>query len=283
MMSEEASCIVIIGIAIWFIVTINLFIPQKTAELTTNQIRRLEQIDQCNVLEDLIVTAENVLTENLKQQMSIEAMNLRAVIWDDAPSSGTMEPYFNKNFKIIRYDKTYEDLSNKKFDYSAQYTLSLGKIWEKFIFIRVGNKFVTIFLSYTMKYYADSIDSDNIEKFCSEALKRMFNKTFILEQNLYHHGLSSDQDKSKGQYFLIQHGAHEGFREKIISSIEDGLDKQEEVAKDKQSSCIMKIQNGQMSLHSIRYSINLDFTYPDFHAYCEKRFQKQYHTIKKDL
>ena len=273
--NEICSCLCFIGLSILAAVPFLVIIfhgQNQITDLTTKQIRLLHQVDKCETLESLIMTVEQVLNEDVRDQMPIESSNIRAVIWNEVPSGEIIETYFDKNLRTIKYDKTYQDLKKKDFDYTGQHTLLSGRYWEKIIFIRIEKKFITLFFSYTMQSYAASTSSNHIEKFFSEVLKRMYNKLSNPTKILDSHRFPSLEDQHKAVYFLIKYDSLEGYTQKMIPSIDDGLKEQEEIDDRKQSSCILKIQGGQKSLLSIRYSMYPDSTIPDFHAYYEIKY-----------
>nr|ACD54704.1 unknown [Adineta vaga] len=266
-----------------FVYFISLFSSKQTTDIATRQSDLLSEIDNSQTLEGLVMTVEQVLSEDIKAQSLMESSNVRAIIWNEVPSGEKVEIYFDKIFNTIKYDKTYQDLAKKNFDYTGQYTSFQGKNWEKFLFIRTENEYITLFLSYTMRSNIDSTSLNQFEKFFGEVSKRMFNKLHHPSKSLCGHRRPSLQDKSKIEYFLVKYDVHQGFIQQIISSIEDGLIEQEEIDKKKQSSCILKIENGQNSLHSIRYSIQPGFLIPDFHAFYKIQVDKQDSTIHNDL
>ncbi len=239
----------------------------EATDVIAKEIRLLDQIDNAQVVQGLIMNVDQVLNDYITDQMSVESNKVRAIIWKELPSDKMLKSHFDKNFKVIKYDETYQDFSMKKFDYTRHDTLLDGRTWEKFVFIRVQNEFITLFFSYTMKSNIASTASSNIGKFFSDASVRMFNKLFHPTKSVYSHGMSLVQNKTAVQYIFVHHDNRDGYIQRIIPSFEDGLKEQEQIDKRKLSSCILIIKDGQKSLHSIRHPIIRGYIVPDFHAH----------------
>jgi hypothetical protein len=229
------------------------------------------------------MNVDQVLNDYIRDQMSVESNKVRAIIWNELPSTDTLKDYFNQNFKVIKYDKTYQHFPMKNFDYTRHDTLLEGRTWEKFVFVRVQNEIITLFLSYTMKSNIASTDSSNIGKFFSDASVRMFNKLFHPTKSVYSHGMSLVQNKTAVQYFFVHHHGLDGYIQRMIASFQDGLKEQEDIDKRKLSSCILIIKDGQKSLHSIRHPIIRGYIVPDFHAHYGIPIQNCHSTIHHDL
>jgi hypothetical protein len=239
----------------------------EATDVIAKEIRLLNQIDNAQVVQGLIMNVDQVLNDYIRDQMSVESNKVRAIIWNQLPSNNTLKYYFDQNFKVIKYDDTYQDFPMKNFDYTRHDTLLEGRTWEKFIFVRVQNEIITLFFSYTMKLNIDSSTSSNIGKFFSDTSVRMFNKLFHPVKSVYSHGMILVNNKTAVQYFLVHHDNRDGYIERIIPSFEDGIKQQEEIDKRKLSSCILIINDGQKSLHSIRHPIIRGYIVPDFHAH----------------
>ena len=261
-------------------------------DLLVKEIRLLDRIDNSQIVQNLIMNFDQVLNDYINDQVSVESQCVRAIIWNKLPADSVLEHYFKENFKVIKYDATYRDLSDKTFDYTRYQTLSNGRTWEKFVYVRVQNEYITLFFSYTVKWsifdylpFVKSyrISTSTIEKFFSEASVRMFTKLFDPSKSVYSHGLSLVDDKSTVRYIFVYHNSRDGFIEKAIPSFEDGLREQENFDQQKLSSCIVMIKGGQKSLHSIRHPIIRGHIVPNFHAYYGIQNGKQHSTLHQDL
>lgn len=261
----------------------------EAIDLIAKEIYLLDQIDKSQVIEGLITTVDQVLNNYISDQMSVESKRIRVTIWNQLPSERMLEPYFDQNFKLIKYDQTYRDLSTKKFDFTRFQALSQERTWEKFAFLRVQDEFITLFFSYTRKSsiwdylpFTNTVDS-RLEDFFSNVFKRMCNKLSHPSKSLYSHGSSLVNDKSVAQYRLVYHDNRDGYVERHISSYDDGLQEQAKFDQRKLSSCILMSKDGQTSLHSIRHPIIPGYILPDFHAYYEMQIPKQHSTVHQDL
>ncbi|CAF3703090.1 unnamed protein product [Adineta steineri] len=235
--------------------------------MIAEEIRLLDRVDNTQTIQSLMMQVDSVLNIYLSQQTSITTSNVRLIIWNKSLTDEKLETYFNKNFEIIKYDETYRDFQDKNFDYTRHSTMSNNGIWEKFIFLRVENEIITLFLSYTMESNSALAGSSKIDEFLTHTLTRMFNKIFNPYKSVYNHGIRLITDDKVIQYMFVYHDNHEGFVERMVPSFEDGLREQATIDQLKLSSCILKIEKGLKSLHSVRHPISAGFVVPNFHAH----------------
>mgnify|MGYP001088609205 CR=1 FL=1 len=261
-----------------FLYIITSATSETSTELTGKEIRLLDQIDNAQVLPSLIMNLEHVLNNYITDKICIERNALRVILWSELPSNNAFENYFKTNFKIIKYDETYRDLILKKYDYTREGTFQEGRTWVRFVYVPVPEGFLTLFFSYTVKprncwlwfwcsLEVSSSTLSNIENFINSASCRMYDKLLNPNKSIYGHGLSLVSSEGKTQYFFVHHDGDRGYIEQLIPSFTDGLAKQEQINKQKLSSCILIIANGQKSLHSIRHPHPPGHIIPDFHAY----------------
>ena len=274
---------------------ISIFVTSVTlTELTVKEIRLLDQIDNSQVLPSLIINFDQALNYYIKDHISVETNAIRAILWNELPSNNAFEQHFKTNFKIIKYDETYRDLTRRKLDYTKEGKFQDGKTWERFVYVPVPDGFLTLFISYTIKprncwfWFWCSAETPlstvlDIESFIDNAAVRMFDKLQNPTKSIYSHGLSLVSNKYKIQFLFVYHDGRDGYIEKMIPSFKDGLAEQERINKQKLSSCIVMIKDGQKSLHSIRHPTIPGHIVPDFYSYYGINPEKKHSTPHMEL
>ena len=274
---------------------VNLFIRSVTlTDLAAKEIRLLDAIDNSQVLPSLVINVDEAFNNYIRGQIAVERNAMRAVVWKKLPSSDDLEQHFRTHFKIIKFDRTYQDLIKKDFDYTSQGTFQVGETWERIVFTPLLDGYLTLFLSYTIKqrscwfwFWCSAEIPQNtmldIESFVNRVSVRMFDKLLNPTKSIYRHGMLLISNKSMVQFLLVYHDGRNGYVEKPVSSFDDGLREQQQIDKKKLSSCILMIKAGQKSVYSIRHPIIQGYTIPDFHAYYKINRENSHSTPHMEL
>ncbi|CAF1431623.1 unnamed protein product [Adineta ricciae] len=274
---------------------INIFVKSVTlTDLTAAKIRFLDRIDNSQMLSTLTVNVDGALNGYIRDHVSVKASTTRVIVWNELPTGYELEQHFRTSFKSITYDDTYQNFIKKDFDYTNQGTFQMGRTWERFVFARIPDGYLTLFLSYTVKEEScwlgigcrtevPSHIISEIKNFINDVSVRMFDKLLHPTKSIYSHGLHLVSDNSVIRFILVYHDGGNGYIEKPISSFNEGLKEQERINERKLSSCILMVEDGKKSLHSIRHPIVPGYIVPDFHAFYNTKSKRNQSASRVEL
>jgi len=242
-----------------------------------SEIRLLNQIDNAQVVQTLLISVNKVLDNYINDQTSIKSSKARAIILKEIPSDEMLKELFATHFKIIKYDRTYSNYIKKDFDYTAYNTLEEENTWEKFVFACIQDDYFLVLLSYTMEDVVPTV-SKGIENFFGHVLIRMFDKLSNPIKSIYRPELRLIQSEPGALYYFVYHNSIDGYITKQVPTYSDGLREQIETDSQKLSSCILMIENGENSLHSIHHPIIPGYIIPDFYAHLKIETKTEFST-----
>ena len=227
----------------------------------------LDRVDNAQTVPSLIIHVEAAINTYLAEHASVRSSKVRAVIWNTLPDEKTFKRYFAQYFTLLKYDDTYSDFQFKDFDYTRQTESEVSKKWEKFVFVRAKHQVITLFISYTMDSDIAGTSRLQLDEFIGLALSRMSNKLTNPSISVYNDEMPRLAGGGKIQYIFVYHDNKEGFVERRVKSFSDGTMEQEKTDKKHLSSCIVKSEKEEKTLHSIRHPIRAGYVVPNFHAH----------------
>jgi len=180
----------------------------------------------------------------------------RAILWKNKPTAEQMKIMFGE-FKFLSEDQiktVLEDITLNT-DERIENVQETDRKYERFIYSNTPAGIVTIAISYSL----EKEEKMKFADFVLDALTRVVDKLSNPVGGLFKVFVE------KPEYHFVRHENARGFITERISTFEEGVREQEKYSY--LSSCIVVLDNGKKTVHSVRHPLQEGWIIPDFHGF----------------